>query len=111
MVRFLTTAFALFTSLGLLAGCAKQEDLLVRKKIELYEKMAELYEDVTDRGSFDDAQEKMKPIQEELAKIEPQINSHPAKVQALATHKDQYDAAMKRFGDAKRNAAIKGLGQ
>ena len=104
MSRWIGTTIVLSFFLVLLAGCKKQEDKLVEKKIELYDKMSEIME------SGGEGQ-KMKPLMDELSKVEEDLKNHPGQQAAMDAHREELKAALERFSAAKRALRNKASGK
>jgi hypothetical protein len=91
--------------MGLVAGCAKREDKLVKERIALFEKIAEEFEAVTDKASMDAARPKIAELEAKVRKTDEELKGLPGREAAEAANKTEFDAAMVRRGKAKTLAA------
>jgi hypothetical protein len=104
-----------FLAVGVaIGGCSKgpPEDNLMLERIATIEKIAALYEKVTDKASFQATEPQIQPLGEKLTKVNEQFEALPpeTKQAALDKHAGALEAAMSRLKAAKTNAATVAFG-
>lgn len=85
---------------------------LVKEQIAIYEKMAAVFEKVTDKASMAVVPNELDPLVKRLNEVSAELAALPAEKRdpVLAAHKAQLDAAKDKMALAKKNAATKAHG-
>src|SRR4051812_24582931 len=93
------------------AGCGPKHDAhkLAKERVEIYEKMAEVYAKVTDKSQLQAADADTGSYAKRLNEITAALNEVPAdkKEEALTAQKQNLEAAMKRLEEARADARKK----
>ena len=96
----------------LVAGCAKPGDKLMKEQVELKGKMAEQFEKVTDKASYEQIQPELKTLQGKFESNQNELAALTKEQQdaVIESNKTEMDSATKRWKDAMVMAHQKGLG-
>jgi hypothetical protein len=107
MLRSIRNSCAILTLTAILSGCGASADQLLREQIALTDRIAEAYEKVTDKKSYDEAEPKIKLLSDQLVELDEKFNavSPQRKEVALASCAAEMDQAMTRLKTAKTQAA------